>query len=103
MHNNLQLAPPSATGSRLLDQVRDVSRSDMSPRPQKTAWLKSRSGPTALEQPAEAQAAEFFRLDCVRGGPRRAAAIRRTPEEAHGYRLSGVSSMGMSNNSSFRA
>jgi hypothetical protein len=30
MHNNRQLAPPAATGSRLLDQVRDVRRSDVS-------------------------------------------------------------------------
>jgi hypothetical protein len=31
-NNNRQLVPPAATGPRLLDQVRDVRRSDMSPR-----------------------------------------------------------------------
>ena len=30
MHNNRQLFPPAATGSRLVEQVRDVPGSDMS-------------------------------------------------------------------------
>lgn len=37
MHNNRQLFPPAATGPRLLDQVHDVRRSDMSPRSQQFA------------------------------------------------------------------
>jgi len=30
MHNNRQLSPPAATGPRLLEQVRDVRRTDTS-------------------------------------------------------------------------
>ena len=96
MRNNCQLFPPAATGPRFLDQVRDVSRSDMSSCFQQTAWLKSRSGPMVLEQQDEAQIAEFFWFGRVRGGPGHAAATRTTPEEAYGYWLSGVSTYGNS-------
>jgi len=76
MHSNRQLFPPAATGLRLLDQVRDVSRSDMLLHFQKTAWLKSRSGPMVLAQQGEAQIAEFLRFGCVRGSPGHSAATR---------------------------
>jgi len=51
-----------------------------------------------LPQRDEAQIAEFFRFGCVRGDPGRAAAIRTTPEEAHGYWPSGGFSTGTSKN-----
>ena len=85
MRNNRQLALPAATSPRSLDQVRDISRTDMSPRFQQTAWLQSRSGPMVPAQQDEAQIAEFFRFGCVRGAPGHAAATRITPEEAHEY------------------
>ena len=90
MRNNRQLPPLTATGSRLIDQVRDVRRFDMSLRFQQTAWLKSRSGSMVLAQQDEAQTPEFFRFGFIRGGPGHAAAPRLTPEEAHEYWPSGI-------------
>lgn len=68
MYNKRLLFPPAATGPRLVEQVRDMTGSDVSFCFQQTAWLKSRSGPMVLAQQNEAQIAEFFRLDCVRRG-----------------------------------
>ena len=84
MHNNRQLFPPAATGPRLVEQVRDVTGSDMSFCFQQTAWLKGRRRPMVLAQQNEAQITEFFRFGCVRGGPGHAAAIRRWFERANG-------------------
>lgn len=77
MHNKRLPSPPAETGSRLLEQVRDVPGTDVSFRFQQTAWLKSRSGPMLLAQQNKAHIAEFFRLGCARRGPSHVAAIRR--------------------------
>lgn len=60
MHNNRQPPSSAANGPQLLDQLRDVSRSDMSLRFQQTAWLNNRIGPMVLKQQDEAQITEFF-------------------------------------------